>query len=161
MPPSPQLTLADSLSGIWAALHARADLRISENEVHYLRSIALALDDDIVSCLLLRKLRLAAIVPAAEISAATVMMNSLVEFTHDGGARQRRRLVHPSPDQPADSLTVGSLLGAGLIGLSTGQAILWPNAKSGFGRLRVDRVDSRPMAPARGASLGGGLQFRL
>lgn len=161
MQPSPRLTLADSLSGIWASLHARAELRISENEVHYLRSIALALDDDIVSCLLLRKLRLAAILPAAEIGAATVTMNSLVEFTQDGGARQRRRLVHPSADQPADALSVGSLLGAGLIGISVDQAILWPNAKSGFGHLRVTRVEDRSAGTARGSSIGGGLQLGL
>jgi regulator of nucleoside diphosphate kinase len=148
MQPGPELTLADSLSVIWAALHARADLHISENEVHYLRTLALALDDDIVSCLLLRKLKLATILPTDEIEAGTVAMNSFVEFTNDGGAIQLCRLVHPSPHLPIYGLSVTSLLGAGLIGLRAGQAMLWPNEKGSFCELRVERVDNPSALPA-------------
>lgn len=155
MQPSPQLTLADSLSGIWAALHARAELHISENEVHYLRTLALALDDDIVSCLLLRKLRLATVLPTEEIEAETVAMNSHVEFTNDGSARQSRQLVHPSPHQPDDGLSITTLLGAGLIGMRAGQAILWPNEKGSFCDLYVSRVDNRSAAPMMRSAAGG------
>lgn len=148
MQPGPQLTLADSLSGIWAALHPSADMHISENEVHYLRTLALALDDDVVSCLLLRKLKLATVLPARELDGETVAMNSFVEFTNDGSERQRRQLVHPSPHQPAEGLSIATLLGAGLIGMRAGQAILWPNEKGSFCDLHVARVENRPAASA-------------
>ncbi len=155
MEPSPQMTLADSLSGIWAALHSSAELHISENEVHYLRTLALALDDDIVSCLLLRKLRLATVLPTEEIEAETVAMNSHVEFTNDGSAPQSRQLVHPSPHQPDDGLSIATLLGAGLIGMRAGQAILWPNEKGSFCDLYVSRVDNRAAAPMMRSAAGG------
>ena len=159
MQPSPQLTLADSLSGIWASLHAGADIRISETEVHYLRTLALALDDDIVSCLLLRKLRLATVLRGDELDPDVATMNSFVEFTNDGGPVQLCRLVHPSPQQPIYGLSVASLLGAGLIGLRAGQAILWPNEKGSFCELRVVRVENRPAGAGRKIALGGGLKF--
>ena len=154
MQPSPQLTLADSLSGIWASLHAGADIRISETEVHYLRTLALALDDDIVSCLLLRKLRLATVLRGDELDPDVVTMNSFAEFTNAGGPVQLCRLVHPSPQQSIYGLSVASLLGAGLIGLRSGQAILWPNEKGSFCELRVIRVVNVATAAPKRRAIG-------
>ena len=139
-----QPTLAESLSGIWSALHSGVELTISEDEVHYLRTMALGSDDDLVSHLLLKKLRLASIVAASGIDKHIVAMNSFVEYAVDGGAKRTCQLVHPSPLTPSYGLSVATLEGAGLIGLRSGQTILWPDLLGGLRDLHVLQVERSP-----------------
>lgn len=82
------------------------------------------------------------LVPAAELPATTVALGSLVEF-HDAGAGETRtvRLVLPGEaDIVAGRVSVLSLVGAGLIGLSEGQSIDWPTQDGRMRRLTVLRV---------------------
>lgn len=144
MQPALQLSFADSLGGLWAALHKDVELTICEDEVHYLRTVAVTLDDDVTSCLLLRKLRMAHIVRDAELSRKTVSMNSYLEFVHNGGPPQFCQLIHPSPHAPAYGLPITSLLGAGLIGLRSGQTILWPDERGTLCDLTIVQVEKCP-----------------
>ena len=144
MQPYLKLSFAESVGEIWSALHRDTDLAVSRDEVHYLRSLALALDDDLVSNLLLKKLRLARILPPADLPANTVRMTSFLELADERGGKCVRQLVHPAPDGPAYGLSVASLLGAGVIGLRAGHSILWPDEEGELRDLRVFRVDNEP-----------------
>ena len=76
MQPCLKLSFAESVGGTWSTLHRHLEIAISRDEVHYLRSLALALDDDLVSHLLLKKLRLARILAASDLPPHIVRMNS-------------------------------------------------------------------------------------
>ena len=139
-----QPSLAESLSGIWSALHPGVDLTISEDEVHYLRTMALGSDDDIVSQLLLKKLQIARTVAASAVDEHIVLMNSFVEYSIDDGPKRLCQLVHPSSLAPICGLSVAALEGAGLIGMRSGQTILWPNLSGSLRDLRVLKVEPAP-----------------
>lgn len=62
MQPSPLQTPAESFAGMWSALHRSGDFTVSDAEVHYLTATALAVDDELTSHLLLKKLKLASTV---------------------------------------------------------------------------------------------------
>lgn len=131
-PPFP----AKQLSARWARLHQHSAFAFSASEAHYLRTIALALDDDLVALLLLKKLKLATEGPVSGLD-GVVTMNSLVRFSF-GGDSGIVRLAHPSCCEPS-SLSIASHVGAGLAGMRTGRTILWPD---GQGELRPLSVDS-------------------
>lgn len=155
MQPCSRAARAESLSGIWSIAHADAGLVVSEDEVHYLRGLALSLDNDLVSHLILRKLRIAHILPSGEVPAGTVRMNSLVEYSIDQAERRSGQLVHPSRCPPENGISIASLLGAGIIGLRQGQAILWPTEAGGFSELHAHLVENLPRATrARGKVFG-------
>lgn len=135
---------ADSLGTIWSALHACAQILVSRDELHFLRMVALGLDDDLASHLLIAKLKLAKVVEADEVSSSgTVSMNSFVEFSFDGRACQLRQLVHPSDNPTNYGLEVDTLLGVGVLGLRAGQLILWPNSGGRLCDLHVAKVVNR------------------
>ena len=152
MQPGLELAFADGISGIWSTLHSGTELVVSEDEVHYLRMQALTLDDDLVSHLILKKLRLCRVVAGHAVPSQTVAMNSLVEFTFDGGDKQCRQLVHPTAQPSSYGLSVTSLLGAGVLGLRTGQSILWPTREGSLCNLHVARVESALRRSPRDAS---------
>lgn len=137
-----QHALAESVSGVWSALHKRVELVIGDTEVHYLRAMAITIDDDTTSCLLLRKLRLARVAPAAELGRHIVSMNSYVEFVFDGRPKRFCQLVHPSATAPAYGIPVTASIGAGLVGLRAGQTILWPDERGTLCDLTVLGVAS-------------------
>lgn len=128
---------------MWSALHEDTRLTVRESEVHYFRMVALAADDDLVSCLLLSKLRLAR-ADAAPAPGRLVVMNSFLEYRFDGGERRFGQIVHPSAFAPAYGISVVSLIGAGLIGLEAGQTILWPDASGTLCDLHVAHVENCP-----------------
>lgn len=144
MRPLPQPALADSLGGIWSALHKDVELTISESQVHYLRTMAIMIDDDVTSSLLLRKLRLARIVPAAELPRDTVAMNSFLEYLFDGRPTRFCQLLHPSEHRPGYALPITGSVGAGLIGLRAGQTILWPDEDGTLCDLTAIHVENCP-----------------
>lgn len=141
---SPELESAESLSGIWSALHKTTPLIILESEVHYIRMLAVAAEDDLVSHLLLKKLRLAAIADPAFAPPRLVAMNSFLEYSFDGGPQRFAQLLHPSAVAAGYGLAVTSLIGAGLIGLAAGQTILWPDEKGTLCDLHVQHVENCP-----------------
>jgi len=141
---APDVEAVPSLGDIWSALHKGVDLEVREGEVHYLRMLAIAADDDVVSHLLLRKLRMARATNAASADSDRIFMNSFVEYRFDGGPVVFGQLVHPSPHAPSYGISVTSLPGAGLIGLAAGQTILWPDAGGTLCDLETVHVENCP-----------------
>lgn len=137
---------AEELSERWAALHSGERFTISTNEVHYLKMLALALDDDVASLLLLKKIRLSRMRSPVELPSGVAVMNSFVAWSFDGEQREGR-LGHPSGRQDADAVSVASRIGAGLVGLSAGQAIVWPDRHDRLRELRVIGVEPPATAP--------------
>lgn len=143
---------AELLVRTWAELHARTDFTVSTSEVHYLTTLAVALDDDLASLLLLKKLRLADERHPFELPRGLVVMNSVVRFAFDGEEKVRR-IAHPSRSTDEISLRINSRLGAGLVGLQSGQQILWPDRDDRLRPLQVLEVESA-IAPIRSARRG-------
>lgn len=136
--------LAESLSVVWSRLHRDTRLVIPKSEIHHLRMLALTADDDLVSHLLLRKLRIALIAGSASIPDSLISLNSFCEFSFDGGRERFCQLVRPSPYAPSYGVSILTLTGAGLIGLSAGQTILWPSNSGELRDLHVARVENCP-----------------
>lgn len=136
-----ELMMAESLAELCFAANGGIEARISENELHYLRTIAVAHDDDVISCLLLKKLARAKVCSPSLLAPDTVVMNSFVEFTMSDGDASFGQLVWPSRDLPY-GISVTSPLGAGLIGLRSGQTVLWPAEGGGLHPLQVMRVEN-------------------
>lgn len=142
----------ETLSDIWSRLHAGETFAFSGSEAHYLRTVAVSMDDDVTSLLLLKKLKLAAEFAPSAMPQGLVTMNSLAEFTF-GQHRQRQcRIVHSAA--PADELRLGidSRLGAGLVGMRSGQSILWPDSDGLLKELCVLRVQCTAAPPHRKAA---------
>ena len=136
-----------ALCDLWANLHDDLDVVIGQAELHYLRTIALACDDDVVSGLLLRKLRRARIVADSSVPAGTVRMNATVEYRFGVEPPCAQRLVHASAC-PERELGIATSEGAALIGLRAGQAALWPARCGELHELRVLGVDGhKGLAP--------------
>src|SRR3546814_10983915 len=76
-------------------------------------------------------------------------MNSHVTFVDEGsGSRREVQLVYPENADIANGrISILTPVGAGLIGLSEGQTITWPDRDGHDRRLRIEQV--RP-APAEG-----------
>lgn len=144
MQPLLQPSLADSLGGIWSALHKDVELTISESQVHYLRTMALMIDDDVTSSLLLRKLRVARIVAASKLPRDIVAVNSFLEYRFDAGPKEFCQLLHPSIHRPDYALPITGSIGAGLIGLRAGQTILWPDESGALCDLTALHVENCP-----------------
>lgn len=148
-----QPSFAESFSADWQSLHAEAPFTISAGQVHYLATLAVSLDDDMVALLLLKKLKLARVVEPADLPATTVGMNSYVQYSF-AGEPAFGQLVHPSVHAPDYGTSVGSLLGAGLIGLEAGQTIEWPDSNFGLRKLHVLHVGNPGWANAPAAVSG-------
>lgn len=131
---------AACLADQWASMHRTALFAVHECELHYLSTTALSASDDLVAHLLLKKLKLAKKV-SNDSDVRAVRMNSVVEF-HEGDDRLRTgRLIHPSASvPPTHGIGISSLVGAGLIGLTEGQSILWPDQAGAFRPLNIVRI---------------------
>jgi regulator of nucleoside diphosphate kinase len=145
-----QPALAESLSGIWYRLHADVPFTIDADETHYLTAIALALDDDIVSRLLLKKIRLAQAHEGRIPAQPAVRMNSFVDYRFNGRERRLRQLVHPTSSARSHGLSVASREGAGVLGMRPGQTILWPDEEGTLADLHVLHVERPPRLRGRG-----------
>lgn len=109
----------------------------------------------LLSRLLLEEADRAELVPAGDLPAGIVALGSQVEFRDAATGETRRvQLVLPGEaDIAAARISVLSLVGAGLIGLSEGQSIEWPTQDGRLRRLTVLRVETpqpgtAPPAPA-------------
>ena len=101
------------------------------------------------SNLLLDEIERAEVLPDDETPAGVVGMNATVEFLDEAhGARRTVQLVYPGEaDIASGKISVLTPVGAGLIGLSRGQSILWPDRDGRQRVLKILRV-SRQGAPA-------------
>ena len=103
---------------------------------------AIARRNPLVGRLLAEETDRADVVPAAEVPAGTVTMGSVVAY-RDGTSGEERtvRVVLPAEADIAEGrISILSLVGAGLIGLSEGQSLDWPAGDGRLRRLTVLRV---------------------
>jgi regulator of nucleoside diphosphate kinase len=108
-----------------------------------------------VARLLLEETDRAEVVPAEQVPADAVAVGSVVEFgdAASGGETRRIQVVLPGEaDIDAGRISILSLVGAGLIGLSQGQTIDWPTQDGRLRRLTVLRVEAPVPKAASGAA---------
>lgn len=92
--------------------------------------------------LLLGELERADVREDNDVPSTTVVMNSYVEFVDEAhGTTRRVQLVYPGEaDISAQRVSVLTPIGAGLIGLSPGQTIAWPDREGRERLLRILKV---------------------
>ena len=124
----PPITIIDSEADVLSDLALKTQARAPE-----------------VSNLLLQELERAKPCSREKMPPGVVTMMSQVEFIDEGtGAHHQIQLVFPrDADAETRRISILTPIGAGLIGLRTGQVISWPNRTGEFRRLKVVRV-TRP-----------------
>jgi regulator of nucleoside diphosphate kinase len=102
--------------------------------------------DPLVARLLQEEADRAEVVPARQRPTDVVAVGSAVEFRDAATGETRRvRVVLPGEAAIAEGrISVLSLVGAGLMGLSEGQSIDWPTQDGRLRRLTVLRVHEHP-----------------
>lgn len=107
-------------------------------------SVRIASKQPELSRLLLEEIDRAEVHAAADMPANIVTMNSHVDFIDEtSGVRRSVQLVYPSyADIEAGRISVMTPVGAGLIGLTEGASISWPDRDNQPHVLRIDRVRS-------------------
>lgn len=120
---------------------ASPSIIIGQTDAERLTALAdkIAPDQPTVADLLLGELDRAEIREDGRVPASTIAMNSLVEFVDEAhGTLRSVQLVYPrQADIAQNRISVLTPVGAGLIGLSEGQAILWPDRDGRQRRLRI------------------------
>lgn len=126
---------------------ARPPIILIEQEADALADLAISVRDrnPNVSRLLLEEIDRAQTLDESEIPADVVTMGCLVEFLDEkDGGRHEVRLVYPKDADIAQGrLSILTPVGAGLIGLRTGQAISWPDRTGKERQLTIGKV-TRP-----------------
>lgn len=94
------------------------------------------------AAMLLAELDRAELCDPADLSPQTVRMNSGVEFVdEESGVRRVVQLVYPNDAGiEAGRISILTPIGAGLIGMSTGHAIAWPDREGHVRSLRIVSV---------------------
>lgn len=109
----------------------RPRIQMIDSEADALSDLAVTVEDRLpeVSAMLLAEIGRAKVTPAGKIGDDIVTMHSIVDFTDTGtGATRTVQLVWPKDaDIEAGRISILTPIGAGLIGLRTGQSILWPD----------------------------------
>lgn len=122
----------------------RPPIILGETDAERLSALALQHEatNPSVAKLLLDEIARARIRPDLVVRDDIVGMNSTVEFRDEAHGRERTvRLVYPTEADISDGrISVMTPIGAGLIGLAAGQAILWPDRDGERRVLRVLRV---------------------
>lgn len=124
--------------------HARPKVILGETDAERLSALALQMEPSapFAAGLLLGEIDRAEIQPDAIVPADVVQMHSTVAFideTH--GKRRTVLLVFPNEaDIGAGKISVVTPVGAGLIGLTAGDEILWPNRDGQERSLRILRA---------------------
>ena len=124
---------------------ARPPIIVAASEAERLSALALQMESraPFAAGLLLAEIERAEVRPDAEIPPGVVTMNATVEFEESArGERRTVQLVYPSEaDIAAGKISVLTPMGAGLLGLSPGQAIEWPDARGQARALTVLHVE--------------------
>ncbi len=124
------------------AAHARPPIVLAESEADRLSLLAQQSLPASGAQLLLQEIERADVVPDEQLPCDVVRMHAVVEFV-DEGRDQRRTVVLVYPreaDIAAGKVSITSPVGAGLIGLSAGQEISWPDRDGRERPLRILRV---------------------
>lgn len=128
---------------------ARPPIQMSEFDADRLSELAASVEDRLpeVAGMLLDEINRAQIVTAGTMPADVVRMHSTVAFADDGSGRQRTvKLVYPAEANIDEGrVSILTPVGAGLIGLRTGQSISWPDRN---GHVRLLRIVSVSQAAA-------------
>jgi len=123
----------------------RPHLIMAETEVERLSILALQMEQaaPLAADMLLREIERAEVRPDTDMPDHVVRMRSTVRFEDDAhGAARSVLLVYPKEaDIAAGKISVLSLVGAGLIGLSVGQSIQWPDRDGHERLLRILKVE--------------------
>lgn len=120
-------------------------IQMIDREADRLTQLALSKEDDLpqVCGLLLREINRATVRTAARFPTNVVTMQSRVAFVDAGtGAERVVELVYPGEaDISAGRISILTPVGAGLIGLSEGQSILWPDRDGHERKLTIVKVE--------------------
>lgn len=126
---------------------ARPPVHLIDTECDKLSELALGIEHrrPELAAMLLAEIERAKVHRADKLPQGVVTMGAEVEFVDEGhGQRRTVRLVYPSEsDVDAGRISILTPIGAGLIGLSEGQSILWPDRNGHERRLRIVKV-TRP-----------------
>ena len=92
--------------------------------------------------MLLREIERAHLHPAGALPEGVICIGAMVEFVDEGsGVSRTVQLVNPADaDISANRISVLTPIGAGLIGVSEGRSILWPDRDGKERRLRIVKV---------------------
>jgi len=122
-----------------------------DTEADALANLALGAEAQMpkVSQQLLDEIARANIQRADRIAADVVTMHSTVEFIDEASGTDRTiELVYPrDADISAGRVSILTPVGAGLIGLRTGQSILWPDRDGRERKLTIVKVLQKPVGP--------------
>lgn len=129
-------------------IHATAPLRpkvvLARGEAHRLSTLATQMERSapLAAELLLDEIDRAVLLADSDVPVTVVRMGSVVEFLDEAhGARRTVQLVYPSDaDIGAGRISILTPVGAGLIGLSAGAEIQWPDREGRERSLRILRV---------------------
>ncbi|WP_338425590.1 nucleoside diphosphate kinase regulator [Sphingopyxis kveilinensis] len=120
-------------------------IQMIDREADRLTQLALSKEEDLpqVCGLLLREINRATIRTAARFPSGIVTMHSRVTFVDAAtGAERTVELVYPGEaDISAGRISILTPVGAGLIGLSEGQSILWPDRDGHERKLSIVKVE--------------------
>lgn len=123
---------------------ARPPIQIRESDAERIGNLAMDMEERLpqVAELLLTELDRARIVADSRLPADVVGMMSTVRFVDDAsGVERTLQLVYPQDaDIEAGRISIVSLVGAGLLGLKTGQSIAWPDRSGHKRTLRIIEV---------------------
>lgn len=122
----------------------RPAIQMIDSEADTLTTLALGAESRVpeVVEMLLNEIERATIVPEKKISPDVVTMRSVVEFIDEAnGADRTVQLVYPrEADISAGRISILTPIGAGLIGMKTGQSILWPDRDGRERKLTIVKV---------------------
>jgi len=129
------------------SIPARPPIVISESDAERLTALAIQAEQSSpqVADLLLDELERADVRPDGQVPPDVIGMETVVEFVDEAhGAARTVQLVFPGDADIAENkISVLTPVGAGLIGLSAGQSIVWPDRDGHDRVLKVLRV-TRP-----------------
>jgi len=122
--------------------------RLIDAECHRLEMLALEREhlNPLASSLLLAELERALLYPAKDLPPATITMNAELDYIDESsGVRRSVRLVYPhEADVARGRISILTPIAAGLIGLTAGDRIDWPDRQGRTRTLRIEKVAPPP-----------------
>lgn len=119
----------------------RPPIQMIDAEADSLAELAMSIEERLpqVSELLLNEITRAKLHPAARIPADVVTMHATVTFMDEASGKEHAyELTYPSEaDISQGRISILTPVGAGLIGLRTGQSILWPDRDGNERELKI------------------------
>lgn len=123
---------------------AQPPLHVIDTEYDRIADLAMRVSasEPVLAQRLMDELDRADVHAAGDLPPGVVTLNAQVDFVDEGsGSRRSVRLVLPAEaDVAAGKVSILTPVGAGLIGMSEGAAILWPDREGQPRTLRIVRV---------------------